>query len=85
MKSVAVGARIEPELKNRAESIFHRLGLNAAQAITIFYQQVDLCNGLPFDVVLPNEVTSKTLSDSEAGYNLVVCENAEDMFDKLGV
>jgi DNA-damage-inducible protein J len=56
-KSATVRARLEPELKERAESIFHRLGINATQAITIFYTQVGLCGGLPFDVVVPTEPT----------------------------
>ena len=49
-----VQARMEPELKANAESIFSDLGLNSAQAITIFYKQVELSGGLPFKVVVPN-------------------------------
>lgn len=56
-KSATVRARLEPELKEGAESIFHRLGLNATQAITMFYRQVELRGGLPFDVVIPTEAT----------------------------
>lgn len=49
-KTAMVRARLEPDLKHHAESVFHRLGLNATQAITIFYRQVELRDGLPFDV-----------------------------------
>ena len=49
-----VQARMEPELKANAESIFSDLGLNSAQAITIFYKQVELSGCLPFKVVVPN-------------------------------
>ena len=53
-KTATVRARLEPGLKDHAESVFHRLGLNPTQAITIFYRQVELRDGLPFDVAIPN-------------------------------
>jgi len=80
-----VRARLEPGLKEHAESVFHRLGLNATQAITIFYRQVELRDGLPFDVVVPSATTRKTMDATDAGRDLVVCEDADDMFEKLGI
>ena len=47
-KSSTIRARIEPELKGKAENIFHQLGLTTTQAITLFYKQVELKRGLPF-------------------------------------
>lgn len=84
-KTATVRARIEPELKEQAEQIFHRLGLNATQAINLFYRQVELRNGLPFDLVIPSDTTCQTFDDTDAGRNLIVCEDAEDMFSKLGI
>jgi DNA-damage-inducible protein J len=84
-KTATVRARIEPKLKNRAESVFHRLGISATQAITIFYKQVELRGRLPFDVVIPTSATKRTLDSTDAGHDLVICEDAEDMFEKLGI
>jgi len=84
-KSAMVQARVEPDLKNNAESNFRELGLNSAQAITMFYKQVELTGGLPFNVVVPNERTRKTFESTDEGRDLIVCEDAQDMFDKLGV
>jgi DNA-damage-inducible protein J len=84
-KTETVRARIQPELKGKAENVFHRLGLTTTQAITLFYKQVELHNGLPFDVVIPNDTTVKTFKNTDAGRDLVVCEDAEDMFRKLGI
>ncbi|MBN1942174.1 MAG: type II toxin-antitoxin system RelB/DinJ family antitoxin [Phycisphaerae bacterium] len=84
-KSAMVRARVEPELKDRVESVFHRLGLNSTQAITMFYKQVELRDGLPFDVVIPSVTTRKTMEKTDAGRDLVVCRDADDMFDKLGI
>ncbi len=84
-KSAMVRARLEPELKDHAETVFHRLGMNATQAITLFYKQVALRNGLPFDVAIPTATTKRTFNATDAGNDLVVCEDADDMFDKLGI
>jgi len=84
-KTTTVRARIEPDLKDKAEKVFHNLGLTSTQAITLFYKQVELRNGLPFDVVIPNKTTRRTFSETDAGKNLVVCEDPEDMFKKLGI
>ncbi len=84
-KSAMVRARIEPELKREAEKVFDQLGLSVTQAITIFYRQVGLRKGLPFDVVVPTDTTLKTFADTDAGRGLVVCQDADDMFEKLGI
>lgn len=82
-KSASIHARIEPELKEAAEAILKELGLNATQAITLFYQQVRINQGLPFVLRIPNEVTRQTLDDTDAGKNLVYCRDADDLFARL--
>lgn len=52
-KSANLYARIEPDLKEQAETILTALGIPASNAITMFYKQIILRNGLPFDVKLP--------------------------------
>jgi len=84
-KTATVKARIEPHLKDEAERVFHELGLSTTQAIRLFYHQVKLRSGLPFDVVIPNETTRMTFEDTDAGRNLVVCKDTNDMFEKLGI
>jgi len=84
-KTSTVRARIEPELKDKVEQVFRKLGLTTTQAITLFYKQVELRNGLPFEVAIPTEVTRRTFEDTDAGRHLIVCEDADDMFKKLGI
>ena len=84
-KTSTIRARIEPDLKDKAEQIFRRLGLTTTQAITLFYKQVELRKGLPFDVAIPSKITRQTFDDTDAERNLIVCENADDMFKKLGI
>jgi DNA-damage-inducible protein J len=84
-KTETIRARVEPELKHKAEKVFRKLGLTTTQAITLFYKQVELRNGLPFQIVVPNKTTSRTFDATDAGRELVVCEDVEDMFKKLGI
>jgi len=84
-KSAMLRARLEPDLKTHAEAIFSRLGLNSTQAITIFYRQVELHQGLPFNVAVPSATTQRTFDATDEGRELIVCKNAADMFKKLGI
>ena len=84
-KEAMIRARIEPHLKADAESIFEELGLSITQAITLFYRQVKLNRGLPFEVRIPNQTTVKTFRDTDAGRKVVRCKNKREIFDKLGL
>lgn len=84
-KSAIIRARIEPELKAEVETIFSELGLSITEAITLFYHQVKLAKGLPFEIRIPNQTTLQTFQDTDEERNLVRCEDAQDMFDKLGL
>ena len=84
-KTATVRARIEPGLKKEAEHVLEDLGLSATQAINLFYRQVTLRKGLPFDVVIPNAATRRTFESTDAGKDLVVCKDVSDMFRRLEI
>ena len=52
-KSANLYARIEPNVKSEAETILSQLGIPASNAINMFYKQIILQGGLPFEVKLP--------------------------------
>jgi len=52
-KSANLYARIEPDVKEKAESILSTLGIPASSAINMFYKQIILNRGLPFEVKIP--------------------------------
>lgn len=66
-KVATVNARIESDLKLHAEAILHKIGMSSAEAIRIFYAQVCLQNGLPFDVKIPNKATLNAIEELESG------------------
>lgn len=66
-KAATINMRIESSLKHHAEDIFHKIGLSTAEAIRIFYTQVCLKNGLPFEVKLPSQDTLEAIHELESG------------------
>lgn len=71
-KSANLYARIEPEVKEQAESILSALGIPASDAINMFYKQIILQRGLPFDVKIPSSrpVDMSSLSETELSAEL---------------
>ena len=93
-KSANLYARIEPDLKEQAESILAALGIPASNAITMFYRQIILQKGLPFDVKLPASmpIDTSTLNEAELeaelekGYTDVLegkTKSAKGVFDGI--
>ena len=80
-----VRARIEPNLKQNAERILESLGLSASDAIRMFYKQIELQNGIPFDVKVPNAVTLEAMKDAENKSNIVEYSSAEAGLLSLGL
>ena len=75
-KSANLYVRIEPDVKEQAEKILSTLGIPASNAINMFYKQIILNRGLPFEVKIPTtrpvnvaELTETELNtELEKGY-----------------
>jgi DNA-damage-inducible protein J len=86
-KTSTISARIDPKLKENAERIFNNLGLTTAQAITLFYRQVELQHGLPFSVKFPNPNTEtiNALKDAKNRRNLETFNDPDSLFEDLDI
>lgn len=84
-KTAMIRARVEPGLKSQAEDIFSAVGLSVTEAITLFYRQVQMRKGLPFDLVIPNTLTRKTMKTTDQGKDLRKARDADDLFQQLGI
>ena len=71
-KSANLYARIEPEVKEQAEEILSALGIPASNAINMFYKQIILQRGLPFEVKMPSArlIDLSVLSEKEVNIEL---------------
>lgn len=84
MKTATARARIDPIIKEKAEHILYDLGLSVSGAFEIFYRQIILNNGLPFDVQLPNETTRDAIRASRSGKGKTF-SSADELFEDLGI
>ena len=84
-KSATVRARLEPKLKQETELIFEELGINTTEAIRIFFKQVKLQRGLPFELKVPNEITEKAILDAKTKKNLASFEDSKELFEDLDI
>lgn len=66
-KTANLYARIESDVKEQAESILSTLGIPASNAINMFYKQIILQRGLPFEVKIPADrpIDTSSLSDAQ--------------------
>ncbi len=83
-KTAMIRARTEDGLKADVERIFHKLGLTSTEAINIFYRQVKLRKGLPFNVEIPNEETAEVLKKSREGKDINRYDNIDEFVKKMG-
>jgi DNA-damage-inducible protein J len=70
MKTAIINARVKPELKGDVEQILGKLGITTTQAITMFFEQIKINRGIPFQLKLPNEETMEAMLDARENRNL---------------
>lgn len=78
-KSANLYARIEPDVKEQAERILSALGIPASNAINMFYKQIILNRGLPFEVKIPTEKPVNVAEMSETELNAELEKGYTDM------
>ncbi|MCF1685768.1 type II toxin-antitoxin system RelB/DinJ family antitoxin [Tetragenococcus halophilus] len=61
-ESKVVQVQMDKELVEKAENILKDLGLDRTTALKIYYRQIVLNNGLPFEMV-PNKETIEALNE----------------------
>ena len=82
-RTATIRARIEPALKSDVEKTLAHLGITVTDAITMFFSQIRLRNGLPFSVDIPNEITRETFEATDRDEELHTHENIDEMFKAL--
>lgn len=78
-KSANLNIRMKPEIKNGAELILKKLGIPTSNAIDMFYRQIILNNGLPFDVRIPNSKLIDISEISNEELNVLLDEGFENI------
>ena len=83
-KTANVLARVEPDIKEQAESIMNMLGVPVSTVINMLYRQIIMTRGIPFPLAVPaapiardemsddmfNAMMEKGISQAKAGQGL---------------
>ncbi len=70
MKTAIINARVKPELKGDVEQILAQLGITTTQAITMFFEQIKMNRGIPFQLKIPNTETVAAMKEAREGEKL---------------
>lgn len=80
-----VRARMDAELKAKAEEALAVMGLTPGQAIRMFYRRIVKRQALPFFAHVPNVETARVLREADAGLNLLgPYDDVDHMFREMG-
>lgn len=95
-KTEMLHIRLDPDIKERADKMFHALGLTTSEAIKIFLSAALRAGGLPFDVSAPeysykadspaakdNANSSKTAAGNSGAHNAETYDNFQDIIDEV--
>lgn len=82
-KTAIIQTRVDPAVKRNAQIILNKLNISMSEAISIYLSQITLHRGIPFEIKIPNEITAKTLTDSERGNNLHKVDSVDELFEEL--
>ena len=83
-KTAMIRARMEPRLKVEAETVLAQVGLSPTEAIRLFYRQVSLHGGLPFEVRVPNAKTRAAIVEARTGKKLKTFKSAAALVRAAG-
>jgi DNA-damage-inducible protein J len=83
-KTAMIRARMEPALKREAEDVLAEVGLSPTEAIRLFYRQVSLHQGLPFEVRVPNAATRSAVREARGRKKLKSFRSAADLVRAAG-
>lgn len=76
-KTEEVRARIDPATKRAAEGVFAELGMSPSEAVRLFYRQVELHRGFPFELRIPNEETVQAIHNLDERRELTSFDSLE--------
>ena len=82
-KTAVIQARIDPEVKEKAQKVLDTLHISMSEAISVYLTQVALERAIPFEIRIPNDVTIAALEEAEEGRNLQSARSVDALFEEL--
>jgi len=79
-KTAIFQARIDPEIKDKAQNVFKKLNITMSEVISMFLTQVTLNRGIRFEIKILNELTAEILKKYEKGKELHKVSTVDELF-----
>lgn len=72
MATSNINIRVDSKVKEEAEKLFSKIGMNMSTAMNVFLRQSIRYGGIPFEIRInePNEITRNAIEDVENKRNL---------------
>ena len=77
-KTANVMARVEPDIKEQAETILAQLGVPASVVINMLYKQIIMTRSIPFTLSIPSAPLSRDEMDDET-FNAIMQRGMDDV------
>jgi len=77
-KTANVMARVEPDIKEQAETIMAQLGVPASVVINMLYKQIIMTRSIPFTLSIPSAPLSRDEMDDET-FNAIMQRGMDDV------
>ena len=84
IKKARVEVRVDLKLKDEVISVLRKLNMSESEAIRVYFRQIALTKGIPFEIKIPNKETLKALDEVKNG-KLREFNNFDDYLDNIGV
>jgi len=82
-KSATIHTRIDEKTKTKTQKILKILNISMSEAISMFFRQIVLHKGIPFEIKIPNDVTLTTIEKLEAGEDTHEVSTVDELFQEL--
>lgn len=84
IKKARVEVRIESSLKENVSEILRKLDISEADAIRMYYRQIAINKGIPFELKVPNKETIRALDEIKKA-KLREYDNFDDYLSDIGI
>ena len=82
-KNAAINARVDEQLKAKAEKVLRKVGVSTTEVITMLLHQIVLRQGVPFEVNIPNAETQRAMRELDAGKGEIYTGPTSEVFDQI--
>ncbi|MHB0925270.1 MAG: type II toxin-antitoxin system RelB/DinJ family antitoxin [Gallionellaceae bacterium] len=81
--NTVVRARIDEHIKEEASVVLAAMGLTVSDAFRIMLTRIAREKALPFEPLVPNDVTIQAMKDARSGVNMKSFKNVDDLMADL--